>query len=242
MVYSLPMSLSCARCGAPIPPDEVSPELGLARCPSCDHVFDLPVSAAAPPPSPSSTSRASAELRPLPLDAPRGVTFAQSGSALVLDYRWFHMKHVLFAVFSVAWVGFLVVWVGIASEGEPVMALLSLFHVAVGLWLAYLAVTGFVNHTIITVGRGQLQVEHTPLPWPGNRTVPTSAIDQLYVKRVVRRTKNGKSITYQLRLQTKAGRDLKLLGGMPTPTAAQFLERVTEQHLGIVDRPVYGEL
>ena len=60
-----------------------------------------------------------------------------------------------------------------------IMKVFPIAHVAVGVGLTYYTVAGFVNSTVLRVSEGQLAVRQGPFPWPGNRTLHTSDLDQL---------------------------------------------------------------
>lgn len=175
---------------------------------------------------------------------PGGIIVTDTDGGLRIERRWFSPKHIFFAVFSVIWWGFLVVWYGITlSTGAPlIFSLFPLIHVAAGVFVAYMALTGFVNRTLFTVQDGVLTVKHGPLPWPGNRSITTADIQQLYCEERRHNGKNGPSYTYRLSAVLRGGTSLVVLDGLDTPDIPRFVEERVERMLHIGDAPVTGEM
>jgi hypothetical protein len=184
------------------------------------------------------------DQRPLEAPTPERIVVDHTPDGLVLSYRWFTWTYILLAVFALFWDGFLVFWYSVAfSQDAPwIMFVFPLLHVSVGVGLTYTALAGFYNKTIITVGMGNLTIRHTPLPWPGNRTVQASELVQLYSEERVTRSNNGTRITYQLSAISNQNKKIKLLNGLNSPDEVRFFEHQIEEQLGIQDRPVEGEL
>lgn len=231
------METRCPSCGAPVPDAELSPELGLAHCPSCDEVFPIESGPSRSAPSPTEPRRR------LPIDVPKGMDVYYEGEGLVLERRWFDYRAFLFAGFAVVWMVFLGNFYShaLAFGAGLGSLLLPALHLAVGLGMGWYALASFLNTTTVVARRGMLTLRHLPVPWPGSREIPTDALSQLYVRRHVRRTKNGTHITYAVHAELRTGRRTKLMGGFTKPIPAHFVERVIEDHLGIVDRPMAGE-
>ncbi len=238
--------LRCPACGTAIGKQDMDLATGTALCGACGDIVDVPElqADAAPPTVPEVPER------PLP-PMPEGFQVVEDASRLEITFRWWHWKFLFLAFFCVFWDGFLVVWYGLGlgmltsgtmGGGEGVMFSFPLIHVAVGVALTWYTVAGFVNRTKVTVADGGVSIAFHPMWWPGQKTIVTSQITQLYAKRHVRRTKNGTTITYAVHVEDRRGVHVKLLGGLITPERAQWLERRIEQHLGIADRPIAGEI
>ncbi|MBN2798799.1 MAG: hypothetical protein JXX28_06575 [Deltaproteobacteria bacterium] len=226
------MAYTCEQCGAPIRGEDVSEELGIARCAACEAVFPLPQAVAPSAQPKDAPRRAVADLV-----LPKQMDIAVGGGNMVITWRWFTAKTVLLAVFALFWDGFLVFWwMGALASGATEMLLFSLFHVAVGVGLSYTAVAGFFNTTVLHASAAGLVVTHEPLPWLGAGPIARQELQQLYVEEVVNRGKNGTTITYRLRAKIQGRRDRTLLGGFSKPTPPQIIERAIEDHLGIRDQ------
>ena len=101
-----------------------------------------------------------------------------------------------------------------------------------------------VNHTRIEVRRGVLSIRHYPLPAPGSRELRVDDIDQLFTREHVSTDSDGdSSYSYQIwALLRSPKKPIRLISGLNKPEQALYLEQSLEEHLGIVDRPVAGEL
>src|SRR5262245_41638388 len=86
-------------------------------------------------------------ILPAPSDR---VNVHRDGTSLVIDIRWFGLQHILQLVIVIA-------LIGSAEQSE--------FAALVVLLLAYPMLAGFLNHTIIRVGDGVLDMRIKPLPW-----------------------------------------------------------------------------
>jgi len=93
------------------------------------------------------------------------------------------------------------------------------------------------------VSAGQLTVRHGPFPWPGNHTLHTSELDQLYCTEHHNYSRNGgRSTSYRVNAVLNGGWKIKLLSSMTEAEQALFVEQQVEQHLNIDDRRVGGEM
>ena len=228
------MKLTCDDCGATVPPDNINIARAMAKCDRCGSVFGFA----------DQVPNRGADRERARVPMPKGVEVIDLGGDLTILRRWFSPKFLFLIVFCLIWNGFLVVWYSIAlaaDEAPWMMLVFPVLHVAAGVGLSYYTLCGFVNRTVIRVGQGRLRIRHTPLPWPGNREVDTSRLEQLFCTEEVRRSKNGTSITYKLRANTRAGESLELLN-VDEREQALFLEQRLEAALGIRDRPVKGEV
>jgi hypothetical protein len=184
------------------------------------------------------------DLKPITLSIPKHITMEQTPVGLQFSFRWFSPAYIVLAIFSLFWDGFLVFWYSIATsqEAPALMFLFPLVHVAVGIAVTYTALTGFYNKTLVTVGSGSLSIRHTPLPWPGNRTLQSSELTQLYSEERKIRTRNGVQLKYQLNAITSENKKITLMSNLTAPDQVRFLERKIEEYFGITDVPVQGEL
>lgn len=82
--------------------------------------------------------------------------------------------------------GWTVVWFGIVSffltlSGQPV-GLLGLLLALPGIAMLYVAMTRFLNQTLIEANRFRVVVRHAPLPWPGYKRFATDDIRGLHIE------------------------------------------------------------
>jgi hypothetical protein len=231
------MRLVCPSCNAPVSAEDANLATGLAKCVVCQNIFRFDTA-----PELASSPDDAAPRRP---DAPRpsSLTLQDRGGELTLVRRWFSPKIIFLTFFCVFWDGFLVFWYTMAFHGTtPLVAkLFPLIHVTAGIFITYAAVTGYVNSTTVRVGPRGLSVRHGPLPWPGNLTLNTSALKQLYCEERVQSTRNGRSYSYHLNAVLSDGSKKKLLSGLDSPDEPRYVEQQVEKWLKIRDEPVAGE-
>jgi hypothetical protein len=186
----------------------------------------------------------STDSSPIKAPTPETFTLEQGAGGLSISYRWFAPSYIFLAFFCLFWDGFLVFWYTIAfTQDAPwVMFVFPILHLGVGVGLTYTALAGFYNKTSVMVGQGKLSIQHSPLPWPGNRTFPATDIIQLYSEQRMVHSRNGTNARYQLSAITRDNRKIRLIANLNEPDKVRFLERKIEEYLGIQNRPVEGEM
>src|SRR5262249_7208003 len=114
----------------------------------------------------------------------------ESGESFSVSWRWFSMKHLAGAAFSVFWAGFLVTWY---HQAEPASfpGLFALPYVGAGIWLVYTSLADFLNTTRVTLLPDELRIRHGPLPWKGNLRIAAADISQLYCTTKEHKTRGG---------------------------------------------------
>jgi hypothetical protein len=231
-----PRALACPACGAPVEPEEGGGDV--ARCRFCRAVVRMPADPSAGTPSPPAGRRA-----PVPL--PKGVRVEDTAAGFRLTRRWFHPIFVFLAFFSAVWLGMLAFFYGMILDGNApgIVALFPILHVAVGVGLAYWTLCGFINATTVAAERGEIDVRHAPLPWPGGGTYAAADVAQVFVREKVHPQKNGgSSTTYEVHVLTRSGAAKRLLSGLLDVEQALYVEQELERRLRIPDRPVPGEV
>jgi hypothetical protein len=108
-----------------------------------------------------------------------------------------------------------------------------LMMLAMVVYLFYAGLAHLANTTTITVDRERLTVRHHPLPWPGNRTLPTKQIKRLRTQRYEHRGKKGVSYSYGVEADGLGSKPRKVLGGLSNEDEAQFIEFAIERYLQI---------
>jgi len=112
-------------------------------------------------------------------------------------------------------------------------------------WLLgpYYLLASYKNQTTISVTNKTLSIKHAPIPWIGNRDIPSSNLAQLYVRQGKRvGTIFNPRYLYDLRAKLKNGRDINLVGNLASKEVGHFLEKQIESYLGIIDQPIQGEV
>ncbi|ADJ29611.1 hypothetical protein [Nitrosococcus watsonii] len=150
----------------------------------------------------------------------------------------------LLAIFTVFWNGLLVYWYSILNEDSPFIVILFPFlHVAAGISLAYYVVAVWLNKTHIYVDAEKIKVRHKPIPWRGNKEIPTSFIKRLYAKENIFHSAEGQSISYEIHVITRNGKNIKLVERLDSSEQAFYLEHEIKKILNMeAAPPMKGEL
>jgi len=242
------LEIRCQRCGNVVPASAINIEKMVGKCDACAELFDFSDQV-----EQQRTTRAKSPVRPVPL--PPGIKVEREESSVFGDYRhapkaggrlvirrrWFRWSLIPLLGFCVFWDGFLVVWYSaVLVGGAPtVAALFPLLHVAVGVGLTYTTVAGLFNSTTIEVTDDRLSVRHGPIPWIGNRALPTDEIRQLYTERLVSGGKSKKE-TFTIHAIVASGPTIPVVSRLDEITQALYIEKEVERHLGIEDERVPG--
>lgn len=230
----------------------------VAKCASCDAVFafedqvrrdgagSMPTALSkAPVALPEGWELVEQDAAPFGGVGYREPAIGTRGS-LRIRWRWFRLRHLGMLGFATVWCSFLVFWYATAVSmdgGAPwIMFVFPLLHVAVGIGMLYAALAGLLNRTTLTVANGALAIAHSPLPWRGARRLDAGEIKQLYCIEEQKRTKNGASTSYTVKLQRRSGDEIALVKDLDDRSQALFIEHKVEHALGIEDVPVVGEL
>ncbi len=141
------MDITCKRCGALIPTDDVDVQHMVAKCRSCNAVFSI-------------ADQFAMADRPAPMaqqdvPQPRSFSVEYPDGALRISWRWFTPVSIILAVVAVALFGFSRFWM---------MELSALVPMVLGFVMAYMTLTAFVNTTWVEVSAQTLSVRSGPLP------------------------------------------------------------------------------
>jgi hypothetical protein len=223
--------------------DDISLDRGLAKCRACNSVTSLDEqlstagSAGEKPSPPKERKRPKVPLPP-------HIQVDDTGSSLRIVRRWFSPGIIFLAVFCLCWDSFLVFWYTMAVKpGAPFMLkVFPILHVVVGVALTYTALAGFLNRTVIEATSEFLSVRHGPVPWPGKRTLPVEALDQLYCQEDSSSTSDGVRYSYRVNALMKGAKKVPLVTRLADRDQALFIEQELERWLHIKDRPVGGEM
>lgn len=260
------MDIICERCRARVPAEDIDLGSKLAKCRSCQAVFDFSSQLAKPAASWGAAPAASWGAAPVvrarpPVPLPPGLTVVEDetgqssdgayrrspgfGGRLVIRRRWFSFEHVFLLFFCIAWDAFLVFWYSMATGGSAGWNLIAIIfpvaHVAVGVGLTYRTLAGLLNSTWILVVDGALTIKHGPVPWLGGRTLPTDTVKQLFCEQAAGGGRGRSVVSYNLSAMMRDGSKVMLLKSLPAYDQALYLEQRVESALGIEDERVGGE-
>ena len=226
--------LACTKCQAPYGADSIDLSLGVAYCGTCGHIDEMSLTAKAVPVT---------DTPPAPKPPrPPGWQHAQDGSTLILSKPWRSADLLFLGFFTVFWdgiIGFMLVMALAQGETEALI-LLATPHTWIGVGLAYYVVAMAVNRTTLRAGEQFFTVRHGPLPWFGNRCLERSDIEQFYVVEAGVRVNRQARWTLSVIDATGLGRTAIRM--LKSPDEARWLEYQLEQHMGIKNRHVPGEI
>lgn len=232
------MQLHCESCNNLIPAEDIDLGTTLAKCRACNTVMNFGSQLGVQARGETARTRS-------PVPQPASFRVEETGNGIRITWRWFAPAFLFLLFFCIAWDSFLVFWYSMAfgTNAPWIFKVFPIAHLAVGIGLTYFTLSGFLNRTVIELTPELLKVEHGPLPWPGNRTLPVLDVDQLYCKDRFQPVQRGRpSLTYQVCALLKDGRTVTLLSWLTERDQALFVEQTLEKWLGIPDRPVGGEL
>jgi predicted Zn finger-like uncharacterized protein len=237
------MQVTCPKCSARIPAEDVNIARVVAKCRSCGAVFNfegqlaLPRATASSPIArvalpPGIDLQISEHPAPAPADPYRAGT--RAAGDLTLTRRWFNAGAIFLLLFSIVWFSFLAFWYTTAfTDGAPwIVFVFPILHVGAGFMIAHKALTGLLNTTTIRVANGRLTVRHGPIPTFGDRDIALFDLRQLYT---VTKTRSKGADTYELHAITSVGPTVKLMTDLTEVQQALYIERTIEDHLGIED-------
>ncbi len=235
------MVLRCARCGAQYAPDDVDFKLALARCRSCQTVMALGgrTIQVTPAAAPTMVPVVSRPATPLPEKFER----KEVPGGLELSWRWFSVVHVFLVIFLVPWFGGLGLFFALSlASGAPLPFLLfPMIHVAAGVFLGWMALSGLLNRTTLRFDGVTLTVDHRPIPGRKKHRLQRQDVSQLYCRQHTHRGKNTVTHTWSLNAILANGRQLQLVKGLTSLDQALYLEHALEPLMGITDAPVADE-
>jgi hypothetical protein len=179
-----------------------------------------------------------------PVGLPTKFAVERLGNRLTLRWRWWTPALFFMLFFCIAWDSFLVFWYSMAvgMDAPWIFVVFPIVHVAVGVGITYSTLAGFINSTTVEVGQGNLRIAHGPLPWQGNQLLETADVDQLFCTRAATKSEDSDSLSYNVMVRTKSGRNIKLVSRLEELDQALYIEQEIERHLGVADRAMSGEV
>lgn len=156
--------------------------------------------------------------------------------------KWRGAATIFLAIFLVVWVWIL--WSTYSEYSDPegtgnpqaLMIFLSVFGlIAVG--NAFYLLASFFNATDVFASKQLLEIKNGPVPWIGNKKLNSQEITQLYVKKVVKGSREKPRVSFEVRIIDPNANDTKLVSGFTIRDQAAFIEQKIEHYLGIIDDP-----
>ena len=204
----------CGRCSEAFGPGDLAKAEGELRCRRCTARLNL--------------------MRPG--RPPRGLLVEEGPDRLRIawDWRLSAAELILFIISASAVVFFILT----AGAGDPKAVVAQFFLGGFALFVAFRLIGQLVNRTVVEVSGDQLHVQSGPLSLRAPPSLSRDEIVQLFCVAMPR----GQGISYEVHAQLSGGATAWLVLGIDDPERAFYLERAIEERLGIVDRPVEGEM
>lgn len=240
--------IRCTTCSSTIPVEDVELATKLARCRTCDSVFEIGTQLRRDdavrrrelhPPASVRVARGNLEPRRENGEGEQGYRsrIAIPPSDVELEVRWFQPKAIFTMFFAIIWCGFLVVWYSIALQTPSpggFMLWFPLLHVAVGVGLAYWSLAMLLNRTRIALGGGRLRTTHGPILWRGGSDLDVGSIRGFYAESRSTRGKRGRvTVTWSVCADVENNPRQALLKGLTSEDEARFLSRALSEQLGV---------
>lgn len=230
------MSLNCPDCRFPIPSEDVNIVKTIAKCKSCNNIFDF-------------NQDIGGEELPgryrKEIVIPPGIEVLHLMNELEIMINWRKSaKHFSF-VFTIIWNVFIFIFTSVmVASGATEILLFMIPFILVGAYLIYLSVGHFVNTTYITVDDKRLSIDHRPIKFLSQKDQNYSPdeIEQLYVRKYSPGSQNDQPVwAYAVDMILKNGKRITLAKELHAVSYARYIEQEIEYFLKIKDRPVKGE-
>ena len=222
-------SMRCKRCNSLIREHEIEIDQAI-ECWKCGTIQEL------------TQAEIDRLLNPQPI--PENFDILELRSELNVFMNWKRSIQPFILLFAVAWNGFLLLFATIMiASGEWTSLWMLSLHGLAGIGLIYYVVSQLVNKSVLTVNDRYLTFNTRPLPWIFHKAIrePVQELDQLYCRKYVSATVNGRpQHAYKVVAERKNFDEIDLVKGLKTLNQALFLEQKIEHYLGIKDRSVPG--
>lgn len=214
---------NCRNCGAAFESSSIKPNY--LQCNYCKAVYPLP-------------EGMKGKLTPQ-IKKPRQINVFVKNDKLEIQRKWYSGMTIFLTIFAAFWNMSLFFFFSFFNDAS--IYGFGALHIAAGAFIAYLAATGFLNTTFITIARNKLTVKHRPLWWPGNQTIDADDIIQYYVKKEVSNRDNNSQVMFSLMAILKDHTEISVLKNIDNYDHAAFIEKVIEDYSDIVNVEVEGE-
>jgi predicted Zn finger-like uncharacterized protein len=238
------MNIQCPSCRAKVAVEDVNLDRMLAKCRACQSVFEIGNQV------PNARIASATRLDKASIPQPRSIKVEEEGVGLLLTRRWRRGSGWLLVGFAAFWNSILSIFIAVALFEKngfpgPFPGFIWLFltpFLLVGIGMLYGALAFLLNRTTIRIGDGRIGVRSSPVPWPGNLSLGTQDLVQLYSRQHLSHTKGDVPMYhYEVWGLWQGGHKAKVVGGMEDQEQAYFIEHAIEKHLGLEHAPVEGE-
>ena len=174
---------------------------------------------------------------------PEDISVLSDGEGQVIIWRWNNQLGYtgIYTGMICAGIGTALVLTRPAFDIQSLMILVSAAVIAIP--SLYFGLRGMLNRTIIRITDQMITVRHGPFPAGKSRCIAVKSINQLYCvdDRHTVGNENYSPVYSVWAVMADGEREL-LLAGINRLEQAEFIELEIEDQLGILDRPVIGEI
>ncbi len=231
------MHLDCPECRAPIFSDDVDLVKTIAKCKTCNNIFDF-----------HNRLGGSGELPARyrkEIVIPPGIEVLHLMNELEIMIKWRKSVKTFTLFFALFWNAFIgIVSIIMLSVGELFPILFLIPFILVGIYLIYASLGYALNTSYITVDEDRISIEHKPINFliQKDRHYAPEEVDQLFVRKYeVGKTNEQSVYAFAVDLILKNGKKHTLVKELHSVDYARYIEQEIEYYLKIKDRPVTGE-
>ncbi len=185
---------------------------------------------------------------------PRRVEVSRDDRGLILSYSWFQPRHIGLLVLALFWDA---VWVQYYFDpfpemrsGPTLLQWLPYIYSSLMVIVTYYFLAHTLNRTTITIGQGRLIVRQGPVWWPGNKSLETAGIRQVFCNYTNEDPPAPRNTMYRMKVLSTfhvngvadPNDEVRILSFIPDANIALYLEQEIEKELGLEDRKVPGEI
>ncbi|MCZ2356352.1 MAG: hypothetical protein LC115_06640, partial [Bacteroidia bacterium] len=173
---------------------------------------------------------------------PEKIKVQENNYEIEFTWKWSVLIGIFLLIVAAFWIGIIITLIlSMHNSGSQVPEYLFLsLHSIVGIGLFYYAIASILNQTKVVADRNEIRITHEPLPWFGAKNINRINIRQLYVVKVVTKTKNGYSTTYSLKGIDQNEKTFSIISNLPDLETGKYLEQKIESFWNIKNYPVQG--
>lgn len=227
------MNVICELCQSAIEAENIDLDKGIAKCTECNNVFDC-----------GPQLQSSKNYRREDIGLPGSIKLRKEESSLTIEFKWRNSQLFYLIPFCICWDFAPAIWAktGVIPTDDPLGIAYLVIHILTAIALTYYTLAKLLNKTKITVVDKVLQAVDSPLPFMKNISISVEKLTQLYSKEKIHRGKKMSFPSYEVHAIMKSGRVTRLVSGLKKSEQALYIEQTLEDYLGILDRPVDGEI
>jgi hypothetical protein len=175
-------------------------------------------------------------LRPFTTDAVEGIRMEQTSRGLHIERAWRRGSGYILLVWVAVWLGIVRFFTSLGGHRDvEFTAWMSM----PGVIMAYVALTRFVNRTVIDISPSDIALRHEPLPWPGRRRLAISEIAAVHIRQKTMYYRGGRSVECWISLERKNGTTSMLVKGLEMSVPQMY--SIAGAVAGFLGVPVHGD-